>query len=113
MVLGPGQLMTLCRAEAESRVVAGMEVLAGMNGATEPVEDLEVDIRIGLGLGLRDDRVDPYGALQRRDARIAGDAVPHRGCRVVVDRAEVALAVNQQVTQGEVLRHPHQRVVDR
>ncbi len=39
--------------------------------------------------------------------------VPHRRRRVVVDRAEVALSVDQRVAQGEVLRHPHQRVVDR
>jgi hypothetical protein len=39
--------------------------------------------------------------------------VPHRGGRIVVDRAEVPLPVDQRVAQGEVLRHPDQRVVDR
>ncbi len=32
---------------------------------------------------------------------------------IVVDRAEVALAVDEHVAQREVLRHPCQRVVDR
>ena len=48
-----------------------------------------------------------------REAGEAGLGVPHRGGGVVVDRAEVALAVDQRVAQREVLRHPDQRVVDR
>jgi hypothetical protein len=39
--------------------------------------------------------------------------VPHGRRRVVVDRAEVALAVDERVAQREVLRHAHERVVDR
>ena len=39
--------------------------------------------------------------------------VAHRGRVVAVDRAEVALAVHQRIAHGEVLRHPHHRVVDR
>ena len=38
--------------------------------------------------------------------------IAHRSRRVVVDRAEVALAVNERVAQRELLRHPDQRVVD-
>ena len=38
--------------------------------------------------------------------------VAHGGRRVVVHRAEVALAVDQQQPHGEGLRHPHQGVVD-
>ena len=54
----------------------------------------------------------------RRAARAAIFArrhlgVAHRPRRVAVDRAEVALAVDQQVAQREVLRHAHERVVDR
>ena len=33
--------------------------------------------------------------------------------RIAVDRTEVALAVDQRQAHGEVLRHAHQRVVDR
>ena len=40
-----------------------------------------------------------------------GVAVGRR--RVAVDRAEVALAVDQRVAHGEVLRHAHQRLVGR
>jgi hypothetical protein len=39
--------------------------------------------------------------------------VTHRRGAVAVDRAEVALPVDQRVAQREVLRHAHQRVVDR
>ncbi len=39
--------------------------------------------------------------------------VAHRGGVVAVDRAEIALPVDQRVAQREVLRHSHQRVVDR
>ena len=49
----------------------------------------------------------------RGDAGEAGLGVAHRGRRIVVDRAEVALAVDQLVAHREVLRHPHERVVDR
>ena len=48
-----------------------------------------------------------------REAGQARLGVPHRRRRVVVDRAEVALAVDEHVAQRELLRHPHQRVVDR
>ena len=49
-------------------------------------------------------------ARERRQPRLG---VPHRGGGVVVDRAEVALAVDERVAHREVLREPHQRVVDR
>ena len=49
-------------------------------------------------------------ARDRRQPRLR---VPHRGGGIVVDRAEVALAVDERVAQGEVLRHPDDRVVDR
>ena len=44
--------------------------------------------------------------------RQAGLGVP-RGCRAVVERAEVAVAVDQRQPQREVLRHAHHGVVDR
>ncbi len=48
-----------------------------------------------------------------RDPRQARLGVAHRGRGVVVDRAEVALPVREQVAHREILRQPHQRVVDR
>src|SRR5881394_1745385 len=48
---------------------------------------------------------DPPAAMRYTEA--------HRGRRVVVDRAEVALAVDERVAHREVLCHPDQRVVDR
>jgi hypothetical protein len=39
--------------------------------------------------------------------------VAHRRRRIAVDRAEVALAVDQRVAHREVLRHPNEGVVDR
>ena len=47
------------------------------------------------------------------DARHADLGVAHRRRRIAVDRAEVALAVDQRVAQGEVLRHAHDGVVHR
>ena len=48
-----------------------------------------------------------------RQAVEAGLGVAHRGGRVVVDRAEVALPVDERVAHREVLRQAHERVVDR
>ena len=39
--------------------------------------------------------------------------VAHRRRRIAVDRAEIALPVDQRQAHREVLRHAHQRVVDR
>ena len=39
--------------------------------------------------------------------------VAHRRRRIAVDRAEIALAVDQRQAHREILRHPHHRVVDR
>ncbi len=47
---------------------------------------------------------------ERRQARLG---VPHGGGGIVVDGAEVALAVDERVAHREVLRHAHERVVDR
>jgi hypothetical protein len=47
------------------------------------------------------------------EARQARLRVPHGRGRVVVDRAEVALAVDERVAHREVLRQAHERVVDR
>ena len=47
-----------------------------------------------------------------RDLRQPRFGVALGGRRVAVDRAEVALAVDQRHAHGELLRHAHQRVVD-
>ena len=49
----------------------------------------------------------------RREPRQPALGVAHRGRRVVVERAEVALAVDERVAQRERLRHAHEGVVDR
>ena len=49
----------------------------------------------------------------RGEPRQARLGVPHRGRSVVVDRAEVALRVDQRVAHREVLAEPDQGVVDR
>ena len=53
------------------------------------------------------------GEHRRGDLRHADLGVPHRRGRVAVDGAEVALPVDERVAQREVLRHAHDRVVDR
>ena len=47
------------------------------------------------------------------DARHAHFGVTHRSGVVAIDRAEVTLPIDQHVAQGKILRHPHDRVVDR
>ncbi len=48
-----------------------------------------------------------------RGLRHPAFGVTHRRGRIVVDRAEIALPVDQRQAHREVLRHAHQRVVDR
>ncbi len=48
----------------------------------------------------------------RREACEPRLGVTHRGRRIVVDRAEVALRLDQRVAHREVLPEAHQRVVD-
>ena len=45
------------------------------------------------------------------DAHQARFGVPIRGRRIAIDGPEVSLPVNQRITQREILRHAHQRVV--
>ena len=56
--------------------------------------------------------VDPV-EQQPRDLGHARLGVAHGGRVIAVDVAEVALPVDQRETRGEILREPHQRVVDR
>ena len=39
--------------------------------------------------------------------------VAHGGGIIAVDIAEIALPVDQRIALGEILREPHQRVIDR
>ena len=50
---------------------------------------------------------------QLRDLGQPRFGVAHRGRRIAVDRAEIALAVDQRHAHGKVLRHAHHGVVDR
>ena len=50
---------------------------------------------------------------QARDFRQARLGVAHGGGVIAVDIAEIALPVDQRIALGEILRQPHQRVVDR
>ena len=50
---------------------------------------------------------------RHRRAREPALRVAHRRRRIAVDRAEIALPVDQRQAHGEGLRHAHQRIVDR
>ncbi len=50
---------------------------------------------------------------QARDFRQARLGVAHGGRVIAVDIAEIALPVDQRIALGEILRQPHQSVVDR
>ena len=65
-------------------------------------------------VGLEVDRV----LVDVVEQRIGDLVEPHLGVahgrrRIAVDRAEIALPVDQRQAHGEILRHAHQRVVDR
>ena len=47
------------------------------------------------------------------DLRQADLGVTHRGRIVAVDRAKISLPVDKRVTHREILRHTHDRVVNR
>ena len=49
---------------------------------------------------------------RRRDGRQLGLGVAHRRRVIAVDIAEIALAVDQRIALREILREPHQRVVN-
>ena len=49
---------------------------------------------------------------RRRDGRQLGLGVAHRRRVIAVDIAEIALAVDQRIALREILREPHERVVD-
>ena len=53
--------------------------------------------------------------VEQRHRRLRQPAfgVAHGRRRIAVDRAEIALPVDQRQAHGEILRHAHQRVVDR
>ena len=70
-------------------------------GAVKVVDEVD-----GFGL----DVVEQAVGGQSLQARLG---VAHRGWRVVVDRAEVAMPIDQGHAHGEVLGHAHQGVVDR
>ena len=46
------------------------------------------------------------------DAGKPGFGVPHGRGRIAIDGAEVALAIDQRVAHGEILRHADERIVD-
>ena len=75
------------------------------------------DDRLFGGRGIVGPEVDgllPKLAQERvRDRRQPALGVPHRRRRVAVDRAEIAVTVDQRLPQAERLRHPHECVVDR
>ena len=53
------------------------------------------------------------GEHQRADLRQARLGITHGRRAVAIDRAKVALAVDQGIAQAEILRHTHHRVIDR
>ncbi len=73
--------------------------------------------RLALGAGVVVAKVDRIlvDAFQQqaRDLRHARLGVAVGGGAIAVDVAEVALAVDERIARGEILREPHQRVVDR
>ncbi len=74
-------------------------------------------LRLVLGLVVVRDEVDrllvDIGQQLSCQLRHAHLGVAHRRGRVAIDRAEIALSVDQQIAHRKRLRHAHDRVVDR
>ena len=62
-------------------------------------------------------RPEAHGVLVDLDQELFGDlreprlGIPHGGCRVAVEAAEIARAVDERIAEREVLRHPDHGVV--
>ena len=101
------------RAKTKGRVLARVEEHRGSHRAAEPVEHLERDRVVGLGLRIGNDRVEPDRPFRRCHACVAGQAVAHRSGRIAVDRPEVSLAVDERIAHRERLGETDERVIDR
>ena len=71
-------------------------------------------VLVAVVVGLEIDGV-LVDVVEQRHRRLGQPAfgVAHGRRRIAVDRAEIALPVDQLQAHGEILRHAHQRVVDR
>ena len=71
-------------------------------------------VLVAVVVGLEVDGV-LVDVVEQRHRRLVEPAfgIAHGRRRIAVDRAEVALPVDQLQAHGEILRHAHQRVVDR
>jgi hypothetical protein len=107
-----GQLEAFDRAQPQRLVVSAVEELRGPDRLTVATEDLQVDVHLGVRGG-GGELTDAPRSIVRPNERVSRQAVAHRRRGVAVYRAEVALAVDQQVARREVLRQTGQRVVDR
>ena len=48
-----------------------------------------------------------------REPRHAHFRITHRGRRIAINRSKISLTVNQRIAHREILRHAHDRVVNR
>jgi len=110
VVRGAGDLRATLGAHAQGLVVAAVKQLGGPDRTAELVEDLDVDVDLGVRLD-RSQLGDGNSAVNRSDQAVAGDAVALGG-RFEVGGAVVAVEVDQRVAQAEGLGHADQGVVD-
>ena len=114
VVGGTGHRESFIGGHREGFVVPGMEDAVHRRRVAVSIQDLQIHHGIGVRPLPRHDAVDTDRLSHRQpDHGISGDAVAHRGRRIVARGAEVALAVDQRVTQRPRLGHPDQGVVDR
>ena len=114
MIECPGDLVALARPQAQRRVLAGMKEASKRGPVGRACRARRRRSRrptraraLGTMSSIR--TVPPTVATRAS----AVSAVPHGGWWIVVDRAEVALPVDERVAQRERLRQANERVVDR
>ena len=113
MILSARELKALPGAHLQCLMLTRVKDARCVHWASGAVEHGQVDVALAVVLEASGEILDADRPLGRVYARVPGDAVPHRRRRVVVHRSEVPLPVDQLVAHREVLRHAHERVVDR
>ena len=113
VVVGAGERVALAGDHAQRRMISRVEDRGRVDRATQAIVHEQIEVTVAVGDKPIGEVGDAHAAVRSRDTRVPDHAVPHGGWRIVVDRAEVALAVDELVAHRELLRQTREGVVDR